>query len=149
MEAKRGTKGKVKLATQALAGIWLILALAFHLAAVGLIGLSVIVFLTAINGVTEEHQIGHAFEEALPFTALLVVFFTHRCRYPRAAPVRTGYQLCHEPAGPFQLAAYYIANGLLSAISDNVFVATVYVSENQDEFHQNLRRHSQYRHERS
>ena len=35
----------------------------------------VIVLLTAFNGVVEEHQLGHAFEEALPFTALLVVFF--------------------------------------------------------------------------
>jgi NhaB family Na+:H+ antiporter len=31
--------------------------------------------------------------------------------------------------GHTQLAAYYIANGLLSSISDNVFVATVYISE--------------------
>ena len=37
--------------------------------------LLVIVLATAFNGVTEEHRIGHAFEEALPFTALLVVFF--------------------------------------------------------------------------
>ena len=47
----------------------------FHWAPVGLIGLMVIVLLTALNGITEEHRIGHAFEEALPFTALLVVFF--------------------------------------------------------------------------
>ena len=31
--------------------------------------------------------------------------------------------------GHMQLAAYYIANGLLASISDNVFVATVYISE--------------------
>ena len=48
--------------------------LAFHLAAVGLIGLMVIVLLAAFNGVIEEHQLGHAFEGP-PFTALLVVFF--------------------------------------------------------------------------
>ena len=30
---------------------------------------------TAFTGVTEEHRLGHAFHEALPFTALLVVFF--------------------------------------------------------------------------
>ncbi len=51
------------------------MALALHLAPVGLIGLAIIVLQTALNGVTEEHQIGHAFEEALPFTSLLVVFF--------------------------------------------------------------------------
>ena len=35
----------------------------------------VIVLLTAFNGIVEEHSIGHAFEEALPLTALFVVFF--------------------------------------------------------------------------
>jgi NhaB family Na+:H+ antiporter len=134
MEAKRGTKGKIMLVTQALAGIWLIVALAFHLAAVGLIGLSVIVFLTALNGVTEEHQIGHAFEEALPFTALLVVFFTIVAVIHEQhlfAPV-INYVMSLQ--GHSQLAAYYIANGLLSAISDNVFVATVYISETKINF---------------
>ena len=46
-----------------------------HWAAVGLVGLMVIVLVTAFNGVVQEHRLGHAFEEALPFTALLVVFF--------------------------------------------------------------------------
>jgi NhaB family Na+:H+ antiporter len=109
-------------------------ALAFHLAAVGLIGLSVIVFLTAINGVTEEHQIGRAFEEALPFTALLVVFFAIVAVIHDQhlfAPV-INYVMSLQ--GQSQLAAYYIANGLLSAISDNVFVATVYISETKMNF---------------
>ena len=53
----------------------LVLALAFHVAEVGLIGLMVIVLATSFTGVTDEHRIGKAFEAALPFTALLVVFF--------------------------------------------------------------------------
>ncbi len=129
MEEKRGRQGKAKLIVQALTGIWLILALAFHLAAVGVIGLSVIVLLTAFNGFVEEHQLGHAFEEALPFTALLVVFFAIVAVIHDQhlfTPVIT-YVLSIQ--GQEQLAAYYIANGLLSMISDNVFVATVYISE--------------------
>ena len=66
---------RAKLQVQAVVGVILVLGLAFHLAAVGLIGLLVIVLLTAFNGITDEHEIGHAFQEALPFTALLVVFF--------------------------------------------------------------------------
>jgi Na+:H+ antiporter, NhaB family len=31
--------------------------------------------------------------------------------------------------GKAQVAMFYVANGLLSAISDNVFVATIYISE--------------------
>lgn len=54
--------------------MWLIVALAFHLAEVGLIGLTVIIFATALCGVTDEHAIGKAFQDSLPFTALLTVF---------------------------------------------------------------------------
>jgi NhaB family Na+:H+ antiporter len=124
MEEKRGISGKVKLVIQALTGLWLIVALAFHLAAVGIIGLSVIIILTAFNGIVEEQRLGRAFEEALPFTALLVVFF--------AIVAIINYALSLQ--GHSQLAAYYIANGLLSAISDNVFVATVYISETKIHF---------------
>ena len=61
MEAKRGHLGRAKLVIQALTGVWLIVALAMHLAAVGIIGLSVIVILTSLNGVVEEHQLGQSF----------------------------------------------------------------------------------------
>ena len=134
MEARRGFKGKIQLAFQGMAGVWLIIALGFHLAEVGIIGLSVIILLTAFNGITEEHQIGRAFEEALPFTALLVVFFAIVAVIHDQhlfAPI-INYVLSLQ--GHTQLAAYYIANGLLSAISDNVFVATVYISETKTHF---------------
>ncbi|MGX5825804.1 sodium/proton antiporter, partial [Salmonella enterica] len=67
---------RLRLIAQALIGVWLIVALAFHLAEVGLIGLSVIILATTFTGVTDEHAIGKAFIEALPFTALLTVFFS-------------------------------------------------------------------------
>ena len=60
---------------QILVVLFLIVALAFHWAEVGLIGLAVIVLATAFTGIIEEHRLGHAFEEALPFTSLLVGFF--------------------------------------------------------------------------
>lgn len=36
--------------------------------------------------------------------------------------------------GSTQLSAFYIANGVLSMVSDNVFVATVYITEVQSAF---------------
>ena len=129
MESRRGRQGQAKLIIQGLTGIWLILALAFHLAAVGIIGLSVIVLLTALNGIVEEHQLGHAFKEALPFTALLVVFFTIVAVIHDQHLFGPVINYVLSLKGNTQLAAYYIANGLLSMISDNVFVATVYISE--------------------
>lgn len=118
-----------KLITQAVIALILVFALAFHWAPVGLIGLMIIVLLTAFNGVIEEHQIGKAFEEALPFTALLVVFFAVVAVIHEQhlfSPV-INWVLAMDPAS--QPGIFFLANGLLSAISDNVFVATVYINE--------------------
>jgi NhaB family Na+:H+ antiporter len=134
MEAKAGPKGRLKLVIQACVGLWLIAALAFHLAAVGLIGLSVIILLTAFTGVTEEHQLGHAFEEALPFTALLVVFFSVVAVIHSQELFTPIIEFVLHLKGQNQLVAYYAANGILSSISDNVFVATVYISETKLHF---------------
>lgn len=134
MEEKRGVRGQAKLIIQGLTGLWLIIALGLHLAAVGIVGLSVIVLLTSLNGVVEEHQMGAAFEEALPFTALLVVFFAIVAMIHDQhlfTPV-IDYVLAFQ--GQMQLVAYYVANGVLSMISDNVFVATVYISETKMHF---------------
>ncbi|MBG0789809.1 MAG: sodium/proton antiporter NhaB [Desulfovibrionaceae bacterium] len=138
MEEKRGTLGKAKLIVQGLIGVWLILALGFHLAEVGIIGLSVIILLTALNGITDEHQFGPAFEEALPFTALLVVFFAIVGVIHDQHLFKPVMHFVLSLEGHTQAAAYYIANGLLSMISDNVFVATVYISETKMHFVQEL-----------
>lgn len=127
-------KQKAALLIQACAAVFLIFALAFHLAEVGLIGLTIIVTLTALNGVTEEQRIGHAFEEALPFTALLVVFFSIVAVIHEQHLFAPVIHFVLGLEGKVQLAAYYLANGLLSMISDNVFVATVYISETKAAF---------------
>ena len=138
MEEKRGVSGQAKLIIQALTGIWLIIALGFHLAAVGMVGLSVIVLLTSLNGVIEEHQLGAAFEEALPFTALLVVFFAVVAVIHDQHLFTPIIEHVLALEGQVQLAAYYMANGALSMISDNVFVATVYITETKMHFVQLL-----------
>ncbi len=127
----RNTRDNVKLVMQSLIAIWLIIGLALHLAPVGMIGLSVIILATTVTGVTEEHQIGHAFEEALPFTALLAVFFAIVAvivDQQLFTPVIT-WVLTFE--GNMQLVMFYLANGILSMVSDNVFVGTVYITEVQ------------------
>ncbi|WP_101759468.1 sodium/proton antiporter NhaB [Oceanicoccus sp. KOV_DT_Chl] len=128
-ESKRTTRDKAALIIQALVAIFLVVALAKHLAAVGIIGLAVIVLLTAFNGIIEEHQIGHAFEEALPFTALLVVFFAIVAVIHEQhlfSPIIDAVLVMDVGIRPVM---FFIANGVLSMISDNVFVATVYINE--------------------
>lgn len=127
--ARRTNKTNAVLIVQAIVGVVLILSLAFHVAAVGLVGLMVIVLLTALNGIVEEHRIGHAFEEALPFTALLVVFFAVVAVIHEQhlfTPVVTAVLAMDREIQPLM---FFIANGLLSMISNNVFVATVYINE--------------------
>lgn len=126
---RRSLQDKVKLVTQALIGIWLVVALALHLAEVGLIGLTVIILATSLCGITEEHAMGKAFEEALPFTALLTVFFAIVAvivDQKLFSPI-INYVLQATPSA--QLSMFYIFNGLLSSVSDNVFVGTVYINE--------------------
>jgi NhaB family Na+:H+ antiporter len=127
--AGRTPKEKAIIVAQALVALFLVVGLARHWAPVGMIGLAVIVLATAFTGVTEERRLGHAFEEALPFTALLVVFFAIVAvindqdlfgpviRYVLALPTAE------------QPPVFFLANGVLSMVSDNVFVATVYISE--------------------
>lgn len=128
-DEKRSAGQKYGLWVQGISAILLIAGLALHIAPVGFIGLGLIVVQTAFMGITDEHQLGHAFEEALPFTGLLVVFFVIVAMIHDQhlfAPI-IAWALDQDPAS--QPAIFYIANGVLSMISDNVFVATVYINE--------------------
>jgi NhaB family Na+:H+ antiporter len=103
--------------------------LALHLAEVGLIGLAVIVLVTALTGVVDEKRLGHAFEEALPFTALLVTFFAVVAVIHEQQLFTPVIDFVLTQSGRAQLVWMFVANGVLSMVSDNVFVATVYISE--------------------
>ncbi len=131
-DSRRSGRDYAILIIQMIVFVILVAALSKHVAEVGLIGLMIIVLLTAFNGVTEEHRLGHAFEEGLPFTSLLVVFF--------AIIAVIHEQHLFNPVIDFvmsleldaQAPMFFVANGVLSMISDNVFVATVYMGQVKD-----------------
>lgn len=133
-DAQRTSQQRAALLVQGLAALILIVGLGLHIAEVGLIGLLVIVLITAFTGITDEHRLGRAFQDAMPFTALLVVFF--------AVVAVIHDQQLFTPLIQWVLALptdqqpgmLFIANGLLSAISDNVFVATIYITEVKQAF---------------
>jgi len=126
---ERTREENVEVVMQAVVAIVLVLSLAFHVAAVGLVGLMIIVLLTAFNGITEESQIGHAFEEALPFTALLAVFLVIVAVIHDQHMFQPVIEYVFTLDKSTQPAMFFAANGVLSMISDNVFVATVYINE--------------------
>jgi NhaB family Na+:H+ antiporter len=127
--AERTPADRLRLWMQGLCAALLVAALAFHVAEVGIIGLFLIVLSGTLTGVADEHRIGERFTESLPFTALLMVFFA-------IVAVIADQQLFRPvidrvlalPPGS-QVMGFYVANAVLSAISDNVFVATVFVNE--------------------
>jgi NhaB family Na+:H+ antiporter len=128
-DEKRTPNQQAALIAQALVVLFLVVALAFHWAEVGLIGLTVIVLATALTGIIEEHQLGDAFSEALPFTALLVVFFAIVGVIHDQHLFQPVIEYVFSLDQASQVPVFFMANGVLSAISDNVFVATVYINE--------------------
>ena len=129
MDSKMTDKDKYGLIVQAVSAILLIAGLASHVAAVGFIGLALIIIQTAFMGIIEEHSLGKAFEEALPFTALLVVFFVIVAMIHDQHLFKPIIDWALNVDISKQPSVFYLANGILSMISDNVFVATVYIGE--------------------
>ena len=145
-DEKRTPKEKFGLMVQGVSAILLIASLALHLAPVGIIGLFLIVVQTAFMGITEEHALGKAFEEALPFTALLVVFFIIVAMIHEQHLFTPIIDFVLEMDPSVQPSMFYIANGVLSMISDNVFVATVYINEVQGAFDKGVITREQFNH---
>ncbi|MGI9527042.1 MAG: sodium/proton antiporter NhaB [Weeksellaceae bacterium] len=128
-DVKRTHKEKMALIVQGIAAVLLVAGLALHIAPVGFIGLAIIIFQTAFMGITDEHSLGKSFEEALPFTALLVVFFVVVAMIHDQHLFKPIIDAVLQLPFEQQPGMFYAANGLLSMISDNVFVATVYINE--------------------
>lgn len=133
-KSEMDSKKRWNLWVQGVVGIWLIVGLALHLAEVGLIGLSVVILLTTFTGKTHEDTIGHAFEEATPFTSLLVVFFVIVAMIEEVHLFQPIIEIALQTKGELQPYMFFGFSGLLSAISDNVFVGTIYIKETFNAF---------------
>jgi len=130
--SKRNARDKAALIVQAAVLVFLIAGLALHLTAVGIIGVTVIVLATSLLGVVDERRIGHAFQEALPFTALLVVFFAIVAVIHDQHLLGPVFAVVLELPREMQPSALYVVNGLLSVVTENVFIATVFINELAD-----------------
>ena len=115
---------KSELLVQGIAAVFLVIALCAHLTEVGFVGLAVAIIVTTMNGECEEHDIAHAFLEAMPFVSLLVVFFgvvaiiEEQHIFQPIINIVLGLETSQQPL------ALYIVNGVLSMVSDNVFVVS-------------------------
>ncbi len=126
--AKRDARDRARLVVQAIGAVFLVTALVLHIAEVYIIGLMLLILVTAGNGSTE-HDIGEAVREGGPFVFVLAIFFGIVAMIHSQhlfAPVND-WIFSFEGTG--RLLAYFGATGLLSAISDNVFVASLFITE--------------------
>lgn len=130
--SRRNARDTAALIVQGLVLVFLIAGLALHLTAVGIIGVTVIVLATSFLGIVEERRIGHAFHEALPFTALLVVFFAVVAVIHDQHLLSPIFSRVLELPRELQPAAVYVVNGVLSTVTENVFIATVFINELTD-----------------
>ena len=109
--------------------VLLVFALAFHVAEVGLIGIGLIIVVTAFTGLTKEHDLGVAFTNAMPFVVLIVVFFAILGVVHSQHLVTPLAEWVFTFSGKTQHIVLYIVNGTLSFVSDNVFIATIFINE--------------------
>ena len=107
----------------------MVIALSLHLAEVGLIGLGIIILASSMLGETDEHSLGKAFVEGLPFASLLVVFFAIVAMINDQQMFTPVMEWVLSLDGRMQVFMVFVTNGALSAISDNVFVATIYMDQ--------------------
>ncbi len=127
---QKATKGDTLVIYFQLAvAILMVVALSLHLAEIGLIGLAVIILASSLIGVTDEHSIGQSFTEGLPFASLLVVFYVIVAMINSQEMFTPVMNWVLAMEGSQQVFMVFLTNGFLSAISDNVFVATIYMNQ--------------------
>jgi NhaB family Na+:H+ antiporter len=129
LRASHTARERLMLIAQAVVGVLLVMALAFHIAEIGLIGLAVIVVVSSISGVTDEHHVAEAFMPGLPFASLLVVFYVIVAMIGSLNMFDPVIQWVLTLEDRMQVFMIFVTNGALSAISDNVFVAAIYMKE--------------------
>ena len=116
-------------ASQCLVAILLVIALAFHFAEVGLVGIAIIILMSTFTGQTKEHDFGAAFNNAMPFVSLMVVFFAILAVVHDQKLLDPIIKFVFQFGGREQLLILYFVNGTLSLVSDSVFIASVFITE--------------------
>jgi len=122
-------QGMYKYILQALVAVLIALTLAFHLAEAGLVGLAVIVVISALSGKIHEHDYAEPFNNAMPFVTLILVFFVILAVVHDQHLITPVIQWVLTFDGPVQLLLLYLVNGAISMVSDSVFVASIFITE--------------------
>ena len=123
------TKEKATIILQAISLTSFIIVLLCNLLEIGIAGLLVIGFISSMNGINDEHELGKSFQDSMPFASLIILFFSIVTMINNLALFEPIIKTVLAFTDNTRLIAFYLANALLSIMSDNVFVATIYMGE--------------------
>ncbi len=118
---------KLSIMIQGVIALLLAIMLITHFAVVGLIGLVIIIFATATTGKKDEHDFVPSFEEGGPFLVVLGVLFAFVAMLHEQHTFMPAIQFATALGEHGQKIFYFLGSGILSAVSDNVFVAKIFM----------------------
>jgi Na+:H+ antiporter, NhaB family len=130
LAARHTTQDKGKLIVQAFCAMILVAFLVLHVSEVYVIGLIILILVTSFTG-TSEHGVANGIKEGGAFVFVLAVFFGIVAMIHAQHLFTPVSEWVLGFTGSARLMAYYAATGILSAISDNVFVASLFITEAQ------------------
>lgn len=114
---------------QGIGAFVLVISLVTQLMEPGFVGIFAIIVVSIGNGTIREASIGKAFEESMPFVTLLIVFFGVVSVIQQQGLFKPIIEWLLNMSVETQAPSFYLMSGILSTISDNVFVAAVYMQE--------------------
>ncbi len=135
---------KISFFSQGISIILFITLIAYGFAEIGVISIAIIGIITSFTGIIEEKKIGEAFSESLPFATLIILFFAIISMVDSLQLFEPIIHWAFTFSNRIQLLAFYIANSILSMVSDNVFVAGIYINEVNQAFKNNIISHEQF-----
>lgn len=106
-----------------------LIGLITHIFPVWITGAIVFACLGLFKGLKTDHKIHEALEDSTPFVVLLIAFFALVGMIHAQHLFQPVTDVVLSYTGVDRLYAYYLATGALSVVSDNVFVAMVYITD--------------------
>jgi NhaB family Na+:H+ antiporter len=128
---KRTPADRRRLQVQAVAGVLLVAALGLQLASIGLLGLITMVVVSTAMGKVAESRYVPAYHAAMPFFALLLIFFGAVSIIHEQHLFDGLMQWIVSLSEQQRLLAMFLETGIVSSVSDNVFVACAHASNVQ------------------
>ncbi len=127
MTKRRTSQETVSIFAQGISFLLLIVGLRYHIAEPPIIATGIIILNAIISGKTKEHDVARSFHDALGFVALLMTFFIVVGAIAQQGIFNPIIAWVLTQPQNLQPAYLFGTSGILSVVSDNVFVALTHI----------------------